>query len=102
MAENATIAPTYDKRIREHASELSKFRERDKGIIKLPAEEDNRIKRYVIRECGITVTFSTKNNGKGDKGPENKKGAERNPKNDKPGDPWTHPKGKGERKHGKG
>ena len=57
IAENATIAMTYDAKIRTYAHELSKFRSRGKEIINLLKEDDQRIKRETVRECGTTSTF---------------------------------------------
>ena len=70
VAENATIAQLYDSRVRTYAGELSKFRERGVGITKLLQEEDRRIKRGALRECGVAQTFglSTWKPNKGHKG----------------------------------
>ena len=58
ITENATIAMTYDNKIRTYANELSKFRSREEDIINLLKEEDQRIKRETIKECGSTNTFA--------------------------------------------
>ena len=60
VTENATIAMIYDNKIRTYANELSKFRSREKDIINLLKEEDQRIKRETIKECGPTNTFVQK------------------------------------------
>ena len=73
VAENATIAQTYDCKLRAYADELSKFRQKEGEIIQLLSEEDQRIKREVIRDCNATIPFGKKkqfppnNGGKGDK-----------------------------------
>ena len=78
VAENAAIAQLYDDRVRTYADELSKFREREADIIKLLQEEGQRIKRDVIRECGITQTFAVStwkpNKGPGRRQKDNGKG----------------------------
>ena len=61
ITENATIAMTYDAKIRAYANELSKFRTREKEIINLLKAEGRRIKREVIREFGATTTFGPRN-----------------------------------------
>ena len=58
VLENATIAMTYDTKIRTYASELSKFREREKEIISLLSDDGRSIKREPLRGCGITQTFA--------------------------------------------
>ena len=60
ITENATIAQTYDSKIRTYAQELSKFRQREKDIIDLLMDEDQRIKRDTLRGCGATQSFSKK------------------------------------------
>ena len=55
--ENATIAMTYDAKVRHHAHELSKMREKDSEIIALLLNEDQRLKRETLRDCGFTQTF---------------------------------------------
>ena len=61
IAENATIATTYDRKIRTYANELSKFREREEDIVSLLNEGDRPITREVIRECGPETTFAPRN-----------------------------------------
>ena len=61
IAENATIAITYDAKVRTYANELSKFRTREKETTNLLKEEGRRVKRIVLRECGSTATFSPRN-----------------------------------------
>ena len=46
ITENAPIAMTHDQEIRSYAKELSKFREREAGIINLLEEEDRRAKSF--------------------------------------------------------
>ena len=58
VAENDTIAQLYDSRVRTYADALAKFREREDDITKLPQEEDRRIKRDGLRECGAAQTFA--------------------------------------------
>ena len=53
-----TIEQTYDTRLRACADELSKFRQKKRGITKLLSEGDRRIKREVIRDCNISITFA--------------------------------------------
>ena len=50
---NSTIATTHDTKIPTYANELSKFRERGSGIIALLTNEDQRIKRETLRDCGF-------------------------------------------------
>ena len=57
ITENATIAQTYDSKIKTYAQELSKFRQREKEIIELLTHEGQRIKREAPRDCGETHTF---------------------------------------------
>ena len=56
--ENATIAMTYDMKVRHYANELSKMREKDSEIIALLLNEDQRLKREALRDCGFTQTFA--------------------------------------------
>ena len=95
VTENATIAQLYDAKVRTYANELSKFRERDTDIIKLLQEEDQRIKREVLRECGITQTFALptwKENKGGKRKKEKGKGKGKNKK--------TYGKGRGHPSNG--
>ena len=57
IAENVTISMAYDAKIRTYAHELPKFRPREKEIINLLKEEDQRHKWETVRECGTTTTF---------------------------------------------
>ena len=61
ITENATIAMTYDMKVRTYANELSKFRTRVRDITNFLKEADRRIKRDVLRECGATATFAPRN-----------------------------------------
>ena len=61
ITENATIAMTYDAKVRTYADELSKFRTREKDITNLLKEEGRRIKREVLRDCGPAATFPPRN-----------------------------------------
>lgn len=90
IAENATIAQTYDRMIRQHANELSKFRGREKDIIKLLYAEDQRIKRDTIRERGGATTFAPRTKGPKGKG------------KDKDKDPKGKGKGNGKDPKGEG
>ena len=56
--ENATIAMTYDQKIRFRANELSRCMEKDNEIISLLLNEDQLIKRETLRGCGFTQTFA--------------------------------------------
>ena len=56
--ENATIATTYDTKIRTYAGELSEFRGRESEIIALLTNEDRRIKRGTPRGCGFARSFT--------------------------------------------
>ena len=49
ITENATIATTYDMKVRTYANELSKFRTREKDITNLLNEEGRRIKHKTRR-----------------------------------------------------
>ena len=70
VAENATVAQLYDGRVLAYADELSKSREWGADIIKLTQEGDQRIKRDVLRECGVAQAFglSTWKPNKGHRG----------------------------------
>ena len=61
ITENATIAMTYDAKVRTYANELPKFITREKETTNLLKEEDQRIKREVLRECGSTTTSVPRN-----------------------------------------
>ena len=96
ITENATIAQTYDKKVRTYAHELSKFRQREKDIIDLLKNEDQRIKRDTLRDCGTTQTFVKKDqNQKGgkDKPPrKDRKRGDKGKKGDKGGKGGKRPR----------
>ena len=96
VTENATIAQTYDTKVRNYANELSKFRQRETEIIKLLNEEDQRIKREVLRECQGTSTFVPKKQppNKGRKGDQGKDGKGKHRKGDKGQGKGGYPKKK--------
>ena len=54
--ENATIAMTYDAKVRTYAGELFKARDKDSEIIALLTNEDQRLKRETLRDCGFAQT----------------------------------------------
>ena len=60
VAENATIAQTYDDKLRAYADEISKFRHKDNEITKLLNEEDRRIQREALRDCDAEIPFVPK------------------------------------------
>ena len=89
--ENATIATTYDAKVRTYANELSKAREKNSEIIALLTTEDQRLKRETLRDCGFAQTFAhvpTKDNKR-----TTDKGGEKNTRRPK----GKQTKGKGKR-----
>ena len=89
--ENATIAMTYDTKVRFYANELSKTREKDKEIVALLMGEDQRLKREALRDCGFTQTFAHV------PGNENKRSNDKGKNRDKRQTKGKRQKGKGKR-----
>ena len=103
VTENATIAQIYDAKLRTYANELSKFRQKENDIIKLLSDENQRIKREVLRDCNATIPFVKKkqfhpnkngkcgktNSDKTNRGPKgNRKGQKQGSKGDRRKKPW--------------
>ena len=60
VAENASLAQTYDNKLRAYADELSKFLQKEREITKLLSEEDQRPEREVLRDCNAKEPFVQK------------------------------------------
>ena len=90
--ENATIAITYDTKVRHRTHELSQLRERDSEIIALLTNEGRRLKRESLRDFGFAQTFAhiPTQERKGNPG---EKPARKG--NNRKGNPNKHTKGKG-------
>ena len=58
--ENATTTQTCDNILRDHAGELSKFRQKEHEITKLLIEEGRWIKREVLRDFNAATEFAPK------------------------------------------
>ena len=91
IAENATIAMTYDAKVRTYANELSKFRTSEKAIINILKDGGRRIKREGLRERGSAPTFAPRNADVKRKSMDKWKGKDK-------GHKGKGPKGKGENK----
>ena len=73
ITENATIAQTYDNKIKTYAQELSNFCQLEKKITELLTHEDQRIKRDTLRDCGAAQAFGRPHKDGGRKGDKDRK-----------------------------